>query len=40
MRGGARVTWYDGLDARQRFGATELHVILNFFEELKARVPN
>ena len=24
----------------ERFGATELHVILNFFEELKARVPN
>ncbi len=28
----------DGL--LERFGATELHVILNFFEELKARVPN
>ncbi len=24
----------------ERFGATELHVILNWFEELKARVPN
>ena len=24
----------------EQFGATELHVVLNFFEELKARVPN
>ena len=24
----------------EQFGATELHVILNFFEELKARVGN
>jgi len=30
----------DGLSELERFGATELHVILNFFEELKARVPN
>ncbi len=31
---------YDDLSRLERFGATELHVILNFFEELKARVPN
>ena len=24
----------------ERFGANEFHVILNFFEELKRRVPN
>ena len=27
-------------DQGERFGATELHVVLNWFEELKERVPN
>ena len=29
-----------GAEYMERFGATELRVILNFFEELKARVGN
>ena len=30
----------DGRTRTERFGATEIHVILNFFEELKERVGN
>ena len=30
----------DGRFPRERYGATEFHVVLNWVEELKARVPN
>ena len=30
----------DGRTDAERFGATELHVVLNWFEDLKERVPN